>query len=121
MLLSAQGRQQAGTRHDVVHEACRQGLSRLLLVHDLFAEHLAGALHHTAVELTFDDRVVDDGAAIIHCTIGNDFCRTRFRIDFDFGNVAAVGKGRAELAFGLDAERLLLREFGEFDSALRLG
>ena len=41
-------------------------MSGFAVIDDLFAEYLARALHHAAVQLSFDNGVIDDDAAVIN-------------------------------------------------------
>ena len=104
VLLHRDVRQQSGARHVVIAERRREELPRLAVVDRVLAEHLARALRHRAVHLAFDDRVIDDDTAIVDRHIGNDVGDAGVGIDFDFGDVAAVGEGRGKRAFAFDRE-----------------
>ena len=58
------------------------------------------AADHAAVELAFDDGVVDDYAAVVHRAVRHHFRFAGFFVHFDFADVAAVGPGRAGHAAG---------------------
>ena len=47
-------------RHEVIRKAAGQHLAALVVVDDLFTENLTDALNDAAVDLTFDDLMVDD-------------------------------------------------------------
>src|SRR6185295_3086569 len=73
MLFAAQALQQNRARHDVVHETRGKRLARFAIVHDMLAKYLAGALHHAAVELAFDYRMIDDIPAVVDSAVGDYF------------------------------------------------
>ena len=118
MFLAAQFAQHARARHAVVHEARGQRLPGFPVVDNVFAKDLSDALHHATVQLAFDDRMVDDRAAVVDRTVAHDFRGARFLVHFDFRDMAAVGKSRAELAFGDDFDRLCFRQVGQRNDAL---
>src|SRR5260221_4148326 len=117
MFFAAQALQQIRARHDVVHETRGERLARFAIVHDVFAKYLAGALHHAAVELAFNYRVIDDVTAVVDSAVRDDFRSAGLGIDLDFGNVAAIGKRRNKHAFSRYAQRPRPGELGELDAA----
>jgi hypothetical protein len=46
--------------------SCRSAAGRFRVVHAVFQQRLANALHQAAVHLAFDDHRVDDGAEVVH-------------------------------------------------------
>ena len=58
----------------------------------MLAEDLSRALHDTAMQLAFDNRVIDHGAAVIDGAVRDDFRLACFSIDLDLDNVTAVGE-----------------------------
>src|SRR5689334_21915679 len=101
MLLTSNFWHKPRARHDVIHEGCGQWLPGFLIVDNQLAEHLPGALHHTAVHLAFDDGVIDHFAYVVHRAVRHDLWRASFLIDLDFGDVTAIGECRTEFPFGL--------------------
>jgi len=63
--------------------------------------------------LSLDDHMVEQVSAVVDRRIGEDFDVTGFRVDFHFGNVAAVRKGlrRFRLRLGVEAFRNLTALF----------
>jgi hypothetical protein len=59
----------------------------------VLAKYLAGALYYAAVELAFDYRMIDDVTAVVDSAVRDDFRSAGLRINLDFGNVTAIGKG----------------------------
>jgi hypothetical protein len=55
----------AALRHGVVHEAAGEQLAGFVVVHAVFEQRLADALHQPAVHLALDDHRVDDGAEVV--------------------------------------------------------
>jgi len=82
-----------------------QELAGVGIVHGVLAEHLPRPLGDPALHLAFDDLMIDDVAGVVHRGEAHDLGDPRLRLDLDFGDVAAVGKGHAELALGFHVER----------------
>ena len=76
------------------------------IVDRLLAKGLPRALHHAAMHLACDQRVIEHVAEVIDGDVFFNGGRAGFRIDFDFGDVAAVGVGRADQRFGDAVERV---------------
>ena len=93
MIGERERRHVGGARHGVIHERAGEQLA-VAVVDRLFHQRLADALHHAAVQLAFDDQRIDDGAEIVDAGIFGDLDDAGFRIDLDFGDMAAVGIGR---------------------------
>ena len=98
--------QPAGARHRVVHEAGRKKLAALAVIDSVLAKHLAPALRHTAMHLTFDQHRLQNVAEIIDRNITHQFSHTGIGINFNLGNVAAIRIGRTETALGYTVERM---------------
>src|SRR6185503_5942863 len=107
-------------RHVVVEEASREKLAARSVVHRVLAENLPGSLHDGSVQLAFDDRVIHDDAEVIDGDVRDNRRAPRVRIDFDLGDVAARGKGRAERALTHERQRFVARERAPVDAHLRL-
>src|SRR6185503_7548194 len=120
MLFARDALNQARARHAVIHKAAGQQLAGRAVIDDVLGQDLAGAHRDAAVELAFDDGVVDHRAEIVHCEIRDNLRRAGRRIDLDLGNVAAVRERRAELAFGGDADRLRLGDVTQLERALHV-
>ena len=105
--------QKAGARHAVIHETAGLQLAAGAIVDDMFVKHLPGALRDAAVHLAFDDVVINDDAAVVDRHVRRDFRHPGVRIDFDFGDMAAVGPGRADRCFSecVHRVRMAVREF----------
>ena len=83
---------------------------------DLFAlkESLPKSLGDTPVNLPFDNGLVQDIADVVNGGVVGDIDRTRFRIDFNLTNVAAVGEThllRGESRHGIE---FAAGAFGQF-------
>ena len=72
------------------------------------------------MQLPFGDGVVDDDADVVHRAIRHDLAHARVGIDFDFGDMTTVRIRGAELAVGLDGDRLRFREVRKLHDAIRL-
>ena len=91
MLVALDAAQQPRARHEVVHEAAGQELAGLAVVDWMCSPSTwPDALHDAAVDLAFDDGVVDHHAAVVHRAVGGDLRRAGRGIDLDFDDVAAV-------------------------------
>ncbi len=89
----------------------------------MLAEHLPGSLSDPALHLAFDDLVVDDIAGVVDRGEAHDLGDAGLGLDLDFGDVAAVREGHAELALGFHVERIrrarvFFREREERDRAV---
>jgi hypothetical protein len=94
-----------GARHGVVHERAGDRLAAGIVA-DFLHQRLADALRHAAMQLAGDDHRIDHGAEIIDRKIADDLHHARFRIDLDFRDMAAIGKGgRCVLGGMVDVER----------------
>src|SRR5207248_9420750 len=80
--------QDVGGRHGVVAEGAGDELA-LVVVDDLFAEGLGGALGDAAVALAVEQHRVDDGAAVVDGDEAPQGGPTGVRIDVDDGDVDA--------------------------------
>ena len=89
-------RQVFRARHEVIHEGAGQELAGVRIVGDVLAEHLADALHQSAVQLPLDQRVADDVAAIVGRHVVDDLRLAGVRIDLDLGDVRAARVGERE-------------------------
>ncbi len=88
-------RQIGGRGHEVVHERASQQLSFGVIGH-LLEQRAAHALRHAAVNLTLDDRRIDDLAAVVRDDVPEQPNVAGARIDLHLRNVdgARVGDGR---------------------------
>jgi hypothetical protein len=80
-------------RHGVVHEAAGEQLAGLVVVHAVFQQRLADALHQPAVHLALDDHRVDDGAEVVHRGEAVDAHLAGLPVDLDLADVGAARKG----------------------------
>jgi hypothetical protein len=83
-------RQVGRARHAVVHERAGEELAALGVIHRLFAQRLSGALRHAAVDLSFDDHVIDDAADVVAARDAHDMHFTGLAIDLDFAGLRPV-------------------------------
>src|SRR5262245_1718627 len=107
VLVDAQAADETRARHGIVHEAAGQKLSGLRIVYSDLPEDLTRALGDAALHLALDDLGVHQVARVVHRGEAHDLGDARVGLDLDLGDVAAVREGDAELALGLDVERLL--------------
>ena len=63
----------------------------LLVVVQVFEQRSADAVHHAAMHLTFDQHRVEHAAAVMHNHITQDAHTAGGDIDFDFGQMRAIG------------------------------
>ena len=59
---------------------------------DVFHQHLAGALRDAAVDLAVQQHRIEHGADVVDDAVAHDLDFAGFLVDFDFADVAAVGK-----------------------------
>ena len=74
---------------------------------DVLADHLADALHQAAMQLTLDQFVTDDVAAIVGGDVIEEFKFAGIGIDLDFSNVCATRKSAGEIDGGVGVERVV--------------
>src|SRR5213596_726085 len=122
---AAQQGQLVGARHAVVHEGSGKQLPAVLIVDRLLVQGLADALRNAALDLSFDDYVIDDPADVVATDDASEPDLAGLRIDLDFAGLGAVGPGRRRGGLGSgDAERLFRlarRELGQPDGAVGAG
>src|SRR5436853_3248750 len=90
----AQRRQLVGARHAVVHEGSGKQLPAVLIVDRLLVQGLADALCNAALDLSFDDDVIDDAADVVATDEARELDLSGLGIDLDFANLGAVRPGR---------------------------
>src|SRR5205807_4228294 len=121
----AQRRKLVGARHAVVHKGSGKQLPAVLIVDRLLIQGLADALRDAALDLSFDDHVIDDAADVVATDEARELDLSGLGIEFDLANLGAVGPGRRRGRLGRRyAERLLRlarRELSEPDGAVGAG
>ena len=60
----------------------------------MFRERLANTLTHAADHLVADQRRIHNGPEVINDDIANDIGCSCKLVNFDFGNMAAIGVGK---------------------------
>src|SRR5712691_1916015 len=122
---TAQRGQLVGARHAVVHEGSGKQLPAVLIVDRLLVQGLADALRNAALDLSFDDHVIDDPADVVAADDAREPDLAGLGVDLDFADLGAVGPGRRRGRLGSRyAERLLrlaCRELGQPDGAVGAG
>src|SRR5207302_1978251 len=100
-------------------------LPAVLIVDRLLIQGLADALRDAALDLSFDDHVIDDAADVVATDEARELDLSGLGIEFDLANLGAVGPGRRRGRLGRRyAERLLRlarRELSEPDGAVGAG
>ena len=91
MLVKLGAGKDVGLGHRVIHERTRQELP-VLVVHAVFHQHLADALHDAAEGLPFEQHVVDHMAAVVDRDVVQDVDHAGVGVDLDLGHVRAAGK-----------------------------
>src|SRR5438552_17573662 len=118
----AQRRQLVGTRHAVVHEGPGKQLPAVLIVDRLLVQGLADALRNAALDLSFDDHVIDDPADVVATDDASEPDLPGLRIYLDFAGLGAAAPGTRRGALGSGGAepllRLARREPGQPDAAV---
>ena len=99
---------QVGARHAIIHEARGDELTVGGIVMAGFAEHLTGALHDTANELTVGKLRIDHRADVIDRSVTQDFHRPGVGIDLHFRHMRAAREGARDVALGDGVKRMRL-------------
>ena len=81
-----------GARQGIIHEGARHHLATLV-IDDALHHRLAKTLDNAAMQLPGHQHRVDDRAEIVHGDITVDTHHACFRVDLDFGDMAAIGEG----------------------------
>src|SRR3954470_24576522 len=85
-------RQIAGARQLVIHEGAGEQLP-VLVENDALHQRLPDALRDAAVDLSFDEERIDDGAEVVDADVALDADDAGLRIYLDLADMAAVGIG----------------------------
>ena len=80
-----------GSGHRIVHERPGEKLS-IIVILTVFHEHLSKSLANSAVHLSMNDWRIDDRADIVNRDIAVNGDFSGFWLNFDFADMAAVGK-----------------------------
>ncbi len=88
----------------------------------MLQQHLTHPLRDAAMNLAVHQRVVEHGAAIVDRVIADQCDLAGLRLDFDFGDMTAIGKRLrgVDIALGVEAfgNLALLRHLGSLGSEL---